>query len=388
MWYLLLPQHVHTASLTQIIFRAKSSSRTSPNNNNHHLLEISSLACLGLTLQITLMYAGTVAMRTLRDPISSEWIPPELSAVHYVLRDAFAIRNNAVVNWMRSQPFQMTQGMTAHSMIAETSSLVWFFCPNGPIRYWGFWVLATLHLGLLLVTRLPNWQFVAMVASILWIPSCVWNEDNNNGADKKSADNCTKSSDGKEAISPVPTAAKPSRLRQFITVFLLSHMVYNFAGERRWIPKLDGGDVGEFFRISQYWVMYATAPRSSVTTHILGYNKKATTGDNGEELKWMDVLMAIQTGETQWESGSPVFSENPAIVSPRWERALNQWGRSRDRSRIQFLLRSLCGHFAEIESLEFVIFHYNIVPPREDDGRRWEPHRNSPDQTIRWQCPR
>ena len=75
------------------------------NERSQQQYQVSSLACLGLTLQMTLMYTGTIANRTIdKTQPSWEWLPPKLTAVHYVIRDAFAIRDNWFVRWLRSQP--------------------------------------------------------------------------------------------------------------------------------------------------------------------------------------------------------------------------------------------------------------------------------------------
>ena len=408
MWYCLLPSEVHNASIVELLQSKKDKKK-------NLVYEITSYACLGLTLQILLMYMGTIAKR-IYDPtlmaiklngqtmgqqhvrMASEWTPPELSAVHFVLRDSFAIRNNWVVNWMRRQPFQLTQGMTAHAMMSEISPIVWFLCPNSSIRKWGFFILCTLHFGLLLTTRLPNWQFTAMIASILWIPSCAWKDDaykdneyDESGGKKKGEEETNEdqeeekekkdTSDGKSVDGSATKKSFGCRVRQFIVFFLLAHMVYNFSAERRWIPKVDGGDIGEFFRISQFWVMYGTIPRTSVTTNIIGYKKVASDIEGEEESvnnkeQWIDILKVLETGNsTAWVSGSSVvYSEDPPIVSPRWERAIHQWSQRQEKRRIRYFLASLCNHFGStnmgIERLEFITIKYKIVvpPPHAEDG--------------------
>jgi hypothetical protein len=352
---------------------------------SHHHPEVSSLACFGLTLQITLMYLGTVAKRTLDGAPSWEWLPPALTAVHYVIRDAFAIRDYALVEWLRSQPLWMTQGMTAHSMVAESSAVLWFLLPNNYIRYYGFWMLFTLHLGLLLVTRLPNWQFMAMIASVLWIPTCVWNKSSavdrsSNNNYKKTDDETTRSNEDEETMTTnTAMTHPPSKLQRIWTKFLLVYMLYNFMGERGWIAKHDGGDIGEFFRISQYWVMYSSPPKSSVKATILGY--KNDISDNEE---WVDVIQGLRTNNWQWQWQSQSEENNnidlQTVISPRWERALDQWGRSKDQVRAKYLLQRLCSHHIpnDIERLELIWTNYKIVPPGETEGRRWIPYPTNP----------
>ena len=85
LWFSLLPDSVHEQMAT--IF-ARKAPRPSPN-----VVQVKSLACLGLSLQILLMYMGTIALRTIDGRPSKEW-SSEWTAVHYVIRDQFAIRSN------------------------------------------------------------------------------------------------------------------------------------------------------------------------------------------------------------------------------------------------------------------------------------------------------
>ena len=437
MWFCLLPNEVHY-QMTRMSFTSfnGSSSYTSSkqqNERSQQQYQVSSLACLGLTLQMTLMYTGTIANRTIdKTQPSWEWLPPKLTAVHYVIRDAFAIRDNWFVRWLRIQPLWMTQGMTAHAMIAESSAIVWFLCSNPdsstattsrasaiPWRIGGFWTLFTLHLGLLVVTRLPNWQFMAMIASTLWIPTTVWNswqlKQSTKGSSAAIANAHPKKTDSiipdddsdynddqpdnivTRKISPNDSSPLMSILGKVIRRFLLFYMVYNFAGERRWISKHDGGDIGEFFRISQYWVMYGSPPRSSVVTTIVGYRTTNKLGHNeGEEdelmdypgtveEEWIDVMEGLKSNNWTWQQHQQQQEESlQTVVSPRWERALDQWGKHNDKRRVKAFLRTLCRQeFQPMERLELRWNRYKIVPPattsdENDVAGRWLPSTSKP----------
>jgi hypothetical protein len=377
LWFILLPDSVHQSLSSINLFNANTRSRlrTRITTSDHDTTttttttEISSIACLGLTLQMTMMYLGTIAQRTI-DPypnMSFEWLPPQLSAVHYVLRDSFAIRDTFLVEWIRQQPFWMTQGMTAHAMIAESSPLIWFLCPNNnnSIRYGGFIILSTLHLGLLAVTRLPNWQFMGIAASVLWIPTSVW--DNHHGRNRKSSASDNQSyNDYKKRDDPTTTTTTTPRnvalmntkppirtttLRKILSGFFLGYMAYNFCGQRGWISKHDGGDIGEFLRISQYWVMYAQPPKHAVVTNIVGYTSYLLPGDDDDDddddMDTIDVMQGLKTGE--WNGigmpqGAPPHEEEDdgstsqlvSLLSHRWERALDQWGRRGDTKRAHY----------------------------------------------------
>jgi hypothetical protein len=437
--------------------------------------EIASMACLGLTLQMTLMYLGTISQRTIDAPynnMSWEWLPPQLSAVHYVIRDSFAIRETSLNEWLRHQPLWLTQAMTAHSMLAESSPILWFFCNNNTrLRGMGFVVLGTLHAGLLLVTRLPNWQFMGMAASVLWIPTSAWNnssssssssandnpseyehkktddptpndsdnddndndndiddnddhdddddnddddnddddndDDDNDDDDNDDDDNddendekTTSSSASTASVSNVTTTNTTAttttgdRIRKVMSGFLLFYMMYNFCGERGWISKHDGGDLGEFLRISQYWVMYAHPPKSAVVTTIMGYTTSSNEdgdNDNDDTATTIDVMQGLKTGN--WNTIMPPTTTAGAprqdgddddrhfvsFISHRWERALDQWGRHRDRKRAQTLLEGLCRRRHVPESIRRLVLRwtrYKIVPPNNNSSSssdRWRP---------------
>lgn len=392
LWFSLLPDSVHKRMAT---FTQKPATST---------MQVRSLACFGLTLQMMLMYMGTVSQRTIDDRPSKEWLAPEWTAVHYVIRDAFAIRNNWFVEWLRQQPLWMTQAMTAHAMIAESSALLWFLCNNNntSMRLWGWFVLGTLHLGLLIVTRLPNWQFMGMIASILWIPTCCWDQwqGRQHGKEEVGCQQKHIADDDLETISTSSSSTTRSFRRVWI-YFYLSYSIYNFCGERRWIAKHDGGDIGEFFRISQYWVMYATPPKHAVVTNIVGYEYYTTddhihSNDNDFDRAPMfeiDIIRGLATG--QW---SPIDISNvellEMVVTPRWERALDQWGRNRDTTRARILLTRLCKKHVppSIKRLKLVWKYYTIVdvgPNNQNDGveiDRWAPTPTRRDMVTMVQC--
>jgi len=188
-----------------------------------------------------------------------------------------------------------------------------------------------------------------------------------------------------------------SILGKVIRRFLLFYMVYNFAGERRWISKHDGGDIGEFFRISQYWVMYGSPPRSSVVTTIVGYRTTNKLGHNeGEEdelmdypgtveEEWIDVMEGLKSNNWTWQQHQQQQEESlQTVVSPRWERALDQWGKHNDKRRVKAFLRTLCRQeFQPMERLELRWNRYKIVPPattsdENDVAGRWLPSTSKP----------
>eukprot|EP00546_Thalassionema_frauenfeldii_P016448 CAMPEP_0178898784 /NCGR_PEP_ID=MMETSP0786-20121207/2536_1 /TAXON_ID=186022 /ORGANISM="Thalassionema frauenfeldii, Strain CCMP 1798" /LENGTH=437 /DNA_ID=CAMNT_0020569567 /DNA_START=246 /DNA_END=1556 /DNA_ORIENTATION=+ len=374
LWWILLPNSVHEKlrnieEWLKISTKKKSPLSSSTNYNNR----ISNLATTGMLLQISLMYLGTVSKRTIDTGFRGEWLPP-FHAVWYVIRDSFAIRETFLLDYLRSLDVRWTQAMTIHAMLAESSAIVWFFVPaSSSLRWYGFFILFTLHLGLLLVTRLPklvtrlpNWQCIGMIASVLWIPTSSWNKlwplRDVLGVRKKT-DSAIPDTDELEEIatstgtndglistnaSKISIKGNNGIVRSVLTWFFFSYMLYNFAGERKWIRKHDGGDIGEFFRISQFWVMYATPPKVSTLTTIVGYNankEDETTKDEtiGTNEMWVDVMKGLKRNEWKWQRFNDDTTSLATFISPRWERALSQWGSSHpEKRRARNLLKGLC----------------------------------------------
>ena len=138
-------------------------------------------------------------------------------------------------------------------------------------------------------------------------------------------------------------------------------MIYNFCNERALIPKYDAGDIGEFFRISQYWVMYGTVGRTSHTTRITGtihidtsiFHSSDDFGNTNLIEKKVDLLHFMSTGrlsdpmpllttekiDIPDNEVSSMIAASPYLTtiypSARWERALDTL------SKYSFLYRSL-----------------------------------------------
>ena len=133
-----------------------------------------SIATLGLTTQIVLMYSGTVARRFQ----GTMWLPPQFSAVYYALSHTFATPQFAA-NLLQAYPYRLGQPMTMMAMLIETMA-PWgcWVCPYRKYRHVPAMVLVSLHFGLWIMMRLPNWQLLAMIVCVVWIPSEVWNHWN------------------------------------------------------------------------------------------------------------------------------------------------------------------------------------------------------------------
>lgn len=135
---------------------------------------VSDLPCLALTTQIALMYWGTVFQRTLDRNFESQWLLPELSAVHYAMSGSFATRHNILTQIVRRHPM-VSRGATAAAMIVEffAPAWCWVLCGRRSALL-GAVLLFLLHAGLLCSLRLPHWQLIGMLVQVIWIPSATW----------------------------------------------------------------------------------------------------------------------------------------------------------------------------------------------------------------------
>ena len=323
---------------------------------------VRSISIVSISLQIVIMYVGTVSRRTIdildTVPMSqNEWLPPTLSAVSNALcYNNFAVRNH-FLNHIICSNYLLSQVMTMCAMIIETCCPIVGFgmlllisnqCRNRReqmnvqryqriLWYASILPIMTLHIGLLCSLRLPNWQIIAVIALILWIPTSIWdriahqwhkvmtsscinfltqNECNHSSNEYKKTDGdnvhhmtiaTTENDTGANVEtkqSNLYTIQSPSMIVTIVQYFLFIHMIYNFCNERSIIPKYDSGDIGEFLRISQYWVMYGTVGSASHTTRITGSVNIDTSSfhpsiefKNATSIaKKLDVLHFISTG--------------------------------------------------------------------------------------------
>lgn len=352
---------------------------------------VQGVACLALTLQIALMYLGTVAHRTTdrfswSDMHHSEWLPPQLTAVYYAMAGDFASRNNALVRLIRSTP-ALSQSMTAAAMLME--SLPPLMClVDGKRRHWYALILFQLHLGLYLTINLPNWQFLGMLVQSVWIPTRTWDQwmGDRTAARKKS-------DDGRHTKPVPPTHLRPNPVSAVIQLFFLAYMIYNWLGCRGWIRKHDNGDIGEGLRLSQYWVMYGSLSHNADTLKLTAL----VDGPEYEEDVRVDLLHYIKTGEFVPPEPSDVVPEDMSdrYPSPRWERALSQWASASDTTRGRRMLSRLCGlvnedrqkmHLSRVKEIEMRYQHLRIRPPGSET--RYLQQRRADDSVMTVECKR
>ena len=332
--------------------QATTTTTTTTTTTPHNNTAISGLPCLALTTQIAFMYWGTVAHRTIdlytvRELGRSEWMPPALSAVHYSLAGSFATRHLWGTQWVRSHA-GVSRTMTAAAMLQESLAPLVCLVGNARWRLVGACVLAVLHLGLLVMLRLPNWQLLGMLTQVVWLPGSFWDwwkltaSENGTSRYKKTDGDDIPSRTANES-STTQGEEKGIRMTHSVAsrsmqVFFFGYMIYNFCGNRGWIAKHDRGDIGEGLRLSQYWVMFNVVSRTATNKVLTGVLDDRSS---------VDLLRYIQTGDLH----APVSNDfvihdmSSRYPSARWERALHNWGTgasSKIRSRTNRFCKTLC----------------------------------------------
>lgn len=351
---------------------------------------VSGLPCLALLLQIVFMYLGTVLLRIETMGWDSEWVYPQLSAVHYALSGSFAARDNFMTQYVRQSP-QVSKCMTASAMIIEGVFPILSFL-FGNQRHLFALQLFLLHLGLILMVNLINWQLVGMLTQVLWIPTHAW--DAWLGSMGNSVIITTaihKKTDG-ETVMVQRTTASPNdivfppeplktsnKFSRSIQVFFFTYMIYNWMGNRQWIAKHDHGDIGEGLRLSQYWVMYRTLGRTAHNVFLTGYAQKQeyeeTFASIHDSPSVVNLLHYVKTG--QWKIQDPpelvISNMTDRFPSPRWERTLSQWTSDGTKKQaIRHFCAKLCMLVNEdrqsqqlppLSDIEFSWLDIGLMPP-------------------------
>jgi len=291
---------------------------------------ISGLPCLSLTLQMVLMYYGTFFHRTtdLYSIQNLKWLPPKLTAVHYALSGSFSTRDYWLTRFIRTNVV-ISKSMTLMAMTLE------FLAPlgcmvDGRRRHWYAFVLFQLHLGLYLTMNLPNWQFLGMLTQVVWIPTHAW--DTWLQRDETAI---YKKTDG-----DVVSRHRSHPVARIFQAFWFGYMIYNWLGQRGWIPKHDRGDIGESLRLSQNWFMFGRVGHVTHTMQLTG-----VVDDDDVESVRLDLFHYLKSGGQERKQDAADYVPHDMThryPSPRWERALYQWAGENSTIRARRLAEKLC----------------------------------------------
>jgi len=345
-------------------------------------------AVWGLRLQMVLMYLGTIMNRTVdrygysTAIFNSKWLPPQLTAVHYALNASFSARECWLGDLVRSN-VRFSQFMTFTAMLMEGFAPILCLVMGENIHIPAF-LLFKLHFGLLVLMNLPNWQIVGMISSVIWIPSWTWDKlqyklamrfpkiigvpppSSPKSLEKK--DMAVDNHENNESIEEKKAAKR--RRRPYLTYFFLTYMLLDFAGNRSWIRKFDSGDIGEFLRFSQYWVMFNGPPTTGSQVMLTG---SLDGQENINVWEWIktngniEVVDMVSFEQNIWTNFTHVYP------SARIERAFSEWGGKRpDRS--EHFLNSLC-HLYPFEKFSLRIQYFTILPPGGERFKRAQSDR-------------
>mmetsp|Transcript_733 Transcript_733/g.1347 ORF Transcript_733/g.1347 Transcript_733/m.1347 type:complete len:318 (-) Transcript_733:1491-2444(-) len=245
-------------------------------------------------------------------------------------------------------------------MMKPMSPLFCFVAPaeGNSWRHIPAFLIATLHLGLLIAMRLPQWQLLGIICNVIWIPLNVW-------------ESFGVLSPNKTNIPPNRTKQQPvnsdkrsfgSMVHKGFSYFFLIYMVYNFFGEQSWIKKHDNGDIGEALQFSQYWKMYGPDPPRTCHGIVMTGRLLETAELSSSGTRRINILRALKTGD--WGSSSVLLDEDSyhrlrndvpvdmsyEFASWRWENAIHKWakpskskqGKESSVERSSRLARFLC----------------------------------------------
>jgi hypothetical protein len=350
------------------------------------------VAVWGLRLQIVFMYLGTVMHRTIDHYgfaiYKSKWLPPQLTAVHYALSGSLATRKCWLGDFVRAT-LPLSQFMTFVAMLTETFAPVLCLILGKKAHIPAFFLFKT-HFGLLILMNLPNWQIVGMIASVIWLPSWVWDGFERWMSLKLPrffappraplSPNSMKKKDMVPEKSDDQNIERKKKLRRpWLSYFFLFYMSLDFVGNRGWIRKIDHGDIGEFLRFSQYWVMYSGPP--TVASQIM------VTGTIGD-IENINVWEWVKSGATNEIVDMEAFQEEiwtnmtHVYPSPRVERSFSEWpSKEASNSKSLYFLNSLCKS-SPFNNLRMIKQLLNIMPP----GSETQFTRSSPDTFVDVEC--
>mmetsp|Transcript_4742 Transcript_4742/g.6985 ORF Transcript_4742/g.6985 Transcript_4742/m.6985 type:complete len:375 (+) Transcript_4742:922-2046(+) len=258
-------------------------------------------------------------------------------------------------------------------------------------RHYPAFVLFQLHFGLLCSMNLPQWQILAIISTVVFLPPHVWDlvesaAENiffsvtvNTQTLSKGILSTKKIRHGDQMKNGKQQAAAPSRINMVVSRFFLYYMIFNFAGEHVNILLLDDGNIGEFFQFSQHWIMYGPNPSTTAVTALVTGCLVADNVGTGNDSpvahnstcapakERIDLFRAIR--ERNWnvhdgDDGVPIFvseeayqyrkfREMPSALtwefpSFRWERAFHKFAGKypgyRENNRMERLADALCHH--------------------------------------------
>ncbi len=266
--------------------------------------------------------------------------------------------------------------------------------------------------------RLPQWQCLGMICTVIWIPTCVWDKVTRKVALITGNINCADSrntqqyrGDKAKALQRIKQEKHPLKgmCWNMLTYSLLIYMIYNWCGERGWIRKHDNGDIGEAIQFSQHWVMYGPDPPVTCYTFAVVGHMELQRQTQELNYDYIDFLASLKSTKVVYMNPFRynMFKEikNPEDMSERfpswrWENAFNKILEQRDgggiygaEMRFKRLIHFLCyvgkrqlaqssamsaNH--KLSNVEIIIHRLRVLPPGSKERFQKESQTSFRDQ--------
>jgi len=140
--------------------------------------QVKSVACMGLILQIVIMYLGCFFVRTF-DTFSifelhkSDWFWPDFPLVHYCANGSGTY--NTWITKIIRENVSLNRFMTFCGFWIETILPPLCFLLNQRCAHWFAIHIFLLHAGIGMILAIPHFYFLGMLIHCIWIPTHVWN---------------------------------------------------------------------------------------------------------------------------------------------------------------------------------------------------------------------
>ncbi len=352
LWMCFLPLS-EVWSVNALVRKRQGISRDSRYSNN----QVKSIACLGFSLQIVMMYMDCFCERTYEayswnELHESDWFGPDWPLVHYCANGSGTY--NTWITKIIRECAPLNKFMTFCGFWIETLIPPLLFLLN---QRWSHWLaphIMMLHLGIGLILNIPHFYYLGALIHVIWMPTHVW--DSLLGNSKSSSpslikDKVThyKKTDGDKvyASDDLPDKTKHEKLslasieqalvrvltiatRSISTLLqcgLLFILILSFA-EAHFVETQLGKTVGNwawsFLRFSNEFGMWSPgAARISPWTVILGWRSE------GEDDIWeganFNLYEFIRSGrEVKFEDFTEDVLDNLTYLYPstRWEKGI------------------------------------------------------------------
>lgn len=332
-----------------------------PSQTQYKNSQVQGVACLGLTLQIVMMYVSCFFARTF-DSFTidkfheSDWLWPDYSLIHYCANGS-GTRNNWLINVVRETGW-LNQLMTISGFLVEAINPVLCLLFNQRYSHWFALPLVLLHFGINQILVIVHFAWMGMIIHSIWIPTHVWDrwlgqpktppiddfvaEYKKTDGDEKTTESYKKKDNEYEQQSNLKRTTIDVTLDDVLTVIqqtvalsvrlvsralswtFLYLLIATFCYNRNWLvqwTELPTTMSFYYVRFNNYWGMWSpSAARESPYTMILGFRNV-----DEEEESQFNIYHFMKTGEEIEFEG---FSEHvlPNFVyqypSTRWEQAL------------------------------------------------------------------